>query len=149
MADNDPFPALTNVVKEVMIDKLKTKDGSFSDMCAEDVLFEAPYAPGGGMTLRGRDQVAKYLPKVPEDMFTVDRYEVTRSFEDRDTGTVIVEFIAHAEGTHTKRPYNQRYINVLEVRNGEISRYSDYWNPLVFLWTVDQEGISAELAGEA
>jgi ketosteroid isomerase-like protein len=61
---------------------------------------------------------------------------------------VIIEFRSQGSGQKTRRPYNQRYINVIRIRDGKIVAYRDYWNPLVALWTADKDGIPAELAGE-
>jgi ketosteroid isomerase-like protein len=33
----------------------------------------------------------------------------------------------------TGKPYNQRYISVIETREGRIVKYRDYWNPLILL----------------
>jgi ketosteroid isomerase-like protein len=31
----------------------------------------------------------------------------------------------------TGKPYDQRYISVIEHRDGKIVRYVDYWNPQI------------------
>ncbi|AEI44525.1 hypothetical protein KNP414_06001 [Paenibacillus mucilaginosus KNP414] len=36
----------------------------------------------------------------------------------------------------TGNPYNQTYISVVETKDGLITRYRDFWNPLVAIESV-------------
>ncbi len=33
----------------------------------------------------------------------------------------------------TGKPYHQRYISVVQMKDGKIFRFRDYWNPLIVL----------------
>lgn len=132
MSVNDPFPPLTNLMRNSIGDLLSPA-GSFSDMCAEDVEFEAPYAPGGAKRILGREEVASYMPVVPE-FFSIDELVETAQYRCTDPEVVILEFHAkNGVGVKTGLPYDQKYINVIRVRNGKIIQYRDYWNPSVVL----------------
>jgi ketosteroid isomerase-like protein len=54
-----------------------------------------------------------------------------RFHETTDPSLVIAEFESRGVALATQRPYNQTYISVVETDNGKISRYVDFWNPLV------------------
>ncbi len=132
MSANDPFPPLTNLMRKSIGDLLSPTD-SFSDMCAENVDFEAPYAPGGAKRIFGREEVAKYMPVVPE-FFSIDELVETAQYRSTDPEVVILEFYArNGVGVKTGLPYDQKYINVIRVRDGKIVQYRDYWNPSVVL----------------
>lgn len=132
MAHPDVFPPLTNLLRGSFGDLLAPAD-SFADMCAEDVVFEAPYAPGGANKIHGRETVAKYMPVVPE-YFHIEELVETAQYRSTDPELVVVEFYAkNAHGVKTGLPYDQRYINVIRIRDGKIVEYRDYWNPLVVL----------------
>lgn len=99
----------------------------------EDVEFEAPYAPGGANRIVGRQDVANYMPVVLE-FFTIEELVETAQYRCTDPELVILEFYAlNGVGVKTGLPYDQKYINVIRVRNGKIVQYRDYWNPCVVL----------------
>jgi uncharacterized protein len=90
---------------------------------------EFPYAPEGSpKVIKGKDKIADYLSNYPET------FELTRIVEPKfhhDGATAILEFSVEGSARRTGKPYNQRYISVIEHSSGKISRYVDYWNPLV------------------
>ncbi|MCV3272115.1 nuclear transport factor 2 family protein [Roseobacter sinensis] len=135
MPNTDPLPALTTLLRESLGDLLDPAD-SFLEMCAEDVAFEAPYAPAGSNVLKGRAAVANYLPVVREH-YDIRELAETALYRTTDPEVVILEFEArNSTGRKTGLPYDQRYINVIWVRNGKIVDYRDYWNPVVALAAV-------------
>lgn len=135
MPDTDPLPALTTLLQNSLGDLLDPAD-SFPDMCAEDVVFEAPYAPAGSNCLKGRAAIANYLPVVREH-YDIQELAETALYRTTDPEVVILEFEArNSTGRKTGLPYDQRYINVIRIRNGKIVDYRDYWNPVVALSAV-------------
>ncbi|MDP4099151.1 nuclear transport factor 2 family protein, partial [Paenibacillus sp. P96] len=48
-----------------------------------------------------------------------------------DPELVIAEFKSVGKHKETGKPYNQTYISVVETKDGKITRYRDFWNPLV------------------
>ncbi|WP_218001835.1 nuclear transport factor 2 family protein [Microtetraspora malaysiensis] len=54
-----------------------------------------------------------------------------RIHETVDPTLVIAELKSEGVALETGRPYNQTYISVVETVDGKISRYVDYWNPLI------------------
>ncbi|MBK1787926.1 nuclear transport factor 2 family protein [Prauserella cavernicola] len=62
--------------------------------------------------------------------FRVDFIDL-RFHETVEPSLVIAEFRSQGVALATGRPYNQTYISVVETKNGKITRYVDFWNPLV------------------
>lgn len=53
------------MLRQALAELLALDAETFLDMCADDILFEFPYAPPGGITkLDGTAELAAYLPKV-------------------------------------------------------------------------------------
>lgn len=102
----------------------------FAGLWAVDGVMEFPFAPAGyPQRLDGRAAVAEYLRDYTD---RVDLRAVTERTMHRtlDPEVVIVEFAVDGVAVQSGRPYRPRYVSVITVREGEIARYRDYWNPL-------------------
>jgi ketosteroid isomerase-like protein len=100
------------------------------DLFAEDGLLEFPYAPAGfPKSVRGKAALLAYMKNFPEH-FQV-RFHGIVFHETADPSLVIAEFASEGIARATGRPYNQTYISVVETKDGLITRYRDFWNPLV------------------
>ena len=126
----DKFDSFSDLLRGALGARLAHGQG-VDDLFTEDVVFEFPYAPEGfprrldGLAALA-DHLARLRPMLALDAFTL--HAVHPSGE-----TVIVEFSCEGEGRATGMPYDQEYISVVTLRDGRISRYRDYWNPLVAL----------------
>lgn len=118
-------------VVERALELLLAQDmAAFADLWAEDGLIEFPFAPPGyPPRVEGRAAVREYLRGYPD---LLDVREITDRVLHRgvDPDAVVVEFEAAGVVVATGRPYRMRYIAVVTVRDGEVVRYRDYWNPL-------------------
>ncbi|MGD0700500.1 MAG: hypothetical protein ABSA02_11515 [Trebonia sp.] len=47
-----------------------------------------------------------------------------------DPDVAVIEMTATGKLKDTGEPYDQSYVVVLTARDGRITRYRDYWNPL-------------------
>lgn len=99
-------------------------------LCAEDVVFEFPFAPADRpKRVAGRAALAEYMRTYPGQ---VADPQVTslRVHQTTDAQVAIAELTMR--GTH--RPTGTRrqssYIAVVTVDGGLITHYRDYWNPL-------------------
>ncbi|NEC12348.1 nuclear transport factor 2 family protein [Streptomyces sp. SID8014] len=104
------------------------------ERCTDDVVFEFPFAPNGKpRRIEGKDQVRDYLGALPGIEITappsIDVHQTT------DPDKAVIEMRATGRVTTTGAPFDQSYVVVLVVSDGLISRYRDYWNPLVALET--------------
>ncbi|EMF28609.1 nuclear transport factor 2 family protein [Streptomyces pseudogriseolus] len=102
----------------------------WAELFTEDGVLEFPYAPPGyPARLQGRDELRAHMAAFPK-AFRVEMKDV-RIHETVDPTLVIAELRSEGVALETGRPYDQTYISVVETRDGRISRYVDYWNPLV------------------
>jgi hypothetical protein len=104
--------------------------GALVDLCADDVVFEFPFAPPGRPTrVEGKPALGDYLQGLSGRM----RIEGVRNLEIHETvkpDVAIIEMTMTGTVTATGAPYEQSYVVVLTVRDGLIAHYRDYWNPL-------------------
>lgn len=113
-----------------LLDLLLAKDmDAIADLWAEDGTAEFPFAAPAPRRLASREEVRGYLAGYPDLMDVRDIPSVTVHRTDRPD-TIVVEFTATGRTVRTGEPYRLDYIVVLTVRNGLITRYRDYWNPL-------------------
>jgi uncharacterized protein len=105
-------------------------------MVAEDGVIEFPYAPPGfAQRLKGREAIAAHLQALAERLEFNSVADVVKH-ETADPEVVIIEYSGFGRGLPTHEPYEQRYISVIRVRDGQIIRYQDYWNPIAVLRTL-------------
>lgn len=124
------FDSFTNLLRGALGDRLAAGT-EMMDIFAEDIIFEFPYAPEGlPKRLDGipalSDHLARLAPMLDLGEFTL------RAIHPSDE-TVVLEFSCEGKGADTGRSYDQDYISVLTLRQGQVARYRDYWNPLVAL----------------
>lgn len=104
--------------------------GALVDLCADDVVFEFPFAPPGRpKRVEGKPALGDYLKALSGRV----RIEGVRNVEVHETvksDVAIIEMTMTGSVTATGAPYEQSYVVVLTVRDGLIARYRDYWNPL-------------------
>ena len=99
----------------------------------EDAVFEYPYAPPGfPQRYVGKAALFERFKDFPK-MFRFDEFTDVQMHQTLDPNLIVVEFLGRGEVLTTGKPYHQRYISVVQMQDGKISRYRDYWNPLVVL----------------
>ncbi len=102
---------------------------------AEDSVLEHPYGPEGYPKKLDKAELTEYMPNFPKQ-FDVEFVDA-RFLETTDPSLVIAEFRSEGTALSTGNPYNQEYISVVETRDGLITRYVDYWNPLTLVKSLD------------
>ncbi|MFH8402199.1 nuclear transport factor 2 family protein [Streptomyces anulatus] len=100
------------------------------DLWDENGILEFPFAPEGWpKRLEGKAAVAEYMRSYPDriDLHDFPYVEIHRSTAPQ---TIVVEMRGVGRLAATDSPFDMSYIAVVTVRNGLITRYRDYWNPL-------------------
>jgi len=101
----------------------------FAELWAEDGVIEFPFAPPGyPQQVRGRAAIHEYLKDYPNTLhidWIVDPHIHATDAPD----VAVVEFAAAGTVVASGKPYEMRYISVVTVRDGTITRYRDYWSP--------------------
>ncbi|MFF3641624.1 nuclear transport factor 2 family protein [Streptomyces sp. NPDC002564] len=116
------------------IELLLAKDfDGWVELVAEDGVFEFPFAPPGApRRLDGKEAVRAYMTAFPDHMDLEDIPHV-EIHHTRDPDVVIVEMRSEGRSVSTGRPFEMTYVVVVTVKNGLITHYRDYWNPLTAL----------------
>ncbi|MBO0885474.1 MAG: nuclear transport factor 2 family protein [Mycobacterium sp.] len=104
---------------------------AFAELFAADGVHELPFAPPGvPVTIRGRDGIRGYFATISTTPIEFEEFTELTVHQSVDPEVVIAEYQAIGTITSTGAPYRARYIQVLHARNGEITLWRDYWNPL-------------------
>nr|WSZ96666.1 nuclear transport factor 2 family protein [Streptomyces sp. NBC_00857] len=93
-------------------------------------VIEFPFAPKGfPRRLEGKAAIADYMADYPDhvDLQQVPYLEIHGTDNPE---TVIAEMRATGRIVATDVPYEMSYIAVVTVKDGRITHYRDYWNPL-------------------
>jgi ketosteroid isomerase-like protein len=98
------------------------------DLFHDDGVLEFPYAPDGWPAIfHGRDALWRHMQKFPEHL-TVSFSDVV-FYETADPDFTVAEF--HGNGSaSTGLPFVQDYVSLVWTKDGLITRYRDFWNPL-------------------
>ncbi|MFI7311900.1 nuclear transport factor 2 family protein [Streptomyces hygroscopicus] len=100
---------------------------------AEDGLMEFPFAPEGWPErLEGKEAIAAYMRHYPDHIELHD-FPSLRIHHTTDAETIVVEMRGVGRLVQTGGPFDMTYIAVITVRDGLITSYRDYWNPLTLL----------------
>ncbi|WP_226575089.1 nuclear transport factor 2 family protein [Acuticoccus sediminis] len=144
----DQFPSLSALLREGLGDALRPGAETLLDMVTDDISFEFPFAlPDGIEVIAGKAALAAYLPKVGK-LFTIEALILDRAINSRDGRAGVLEFRSNAYANADGARYDQTYVSVVDLRDGLISRYRDYWNPLVVLSaTGGSSAVNAVLKG--
>ncbi|KQQ49173.1 ketosteroid isomerase [Rhizobium sp. Leaf311] len=134
MTENvDLFPSLSSLLREALGDLLSPDATSFLDMCADTIVFEFPYAPQGFTeSLVGKAALEEYLPTVG-DLLTIESMSLGRVLISSNSDAATVEFSCKGYSDETGTRYDQDYVSVIDLKDGLITRYRDYWNPITLL----------------
>lgn len=116
---------------QLFADRYISKDfAAFLDLFADDVVFEFPYAQEPNPTrLDGKTALQQYLEKLGE-VLEITSFTTPVIHLAADAPVFFAQFEANGNNRATGRSYKQSYISVIEVQEGRIVRYQDYWNPL-------------------
>ena len=100
----------------------------FTGIFAPDAVYEFPFAPEGSiLRLSGRDAISAYMRELPKRI----RFGGLSDVRVREAGD---ELIVEATGHHTRladnAPRTLSYVWFITRRDGEVTRFRDYMNPL-------------------
>lgn len=102
----------------------------WTELWDEDGVLEFPFAPEGWpKRLEGRAAVAAYMRGYPDhvDLHDFPSVEILQTVAPE---TIVVEMRGVGRLVQTGGPFDMSYIAVVTVKDGLITHYRDYWNPL-------------------
>ena len=139
----ESFPAM---LRRVLGKRLRPEVETFPDMFAVDGVLEYPFAPPGLNTpIVGRDAIVANFQRL-RMLLRVDSVAGVSEIKVNDLDMVVLEFSGRGEGVITRELYEQRYIVVIRLQNGNIVHYKDYWNPIALLQAINGSEATRGLA---
>jgi ketosteroid isomerase-like protein len=104
--------------------------GHFFDLLAEDVTIDYVITvPGYPRHVEGRAAVAE-LYRPYGTAIILDRCFDLDVHHDAAKGTVVLEYASEGRIVGTGRPYSNKYVSVLTLRDGEVVHWRDYLDPI-------------------
>jgi ketosteroid isomerase-like protein len=103
------------------------------DLFTEDGILDFPYGPADfPKQVKGKKELYEYMKNFPLHFKVA--FENLHFHGTEDPTLVIAEFTSNGHALATGKPYLQKYISVVTTTpEGKISRYVDFWNPMVAL----------------
>jgi uncharacterized protein len=112
---------------------------SVRDDFAPDAVFALPYAPPG--TPRetvGRDAIVAFVTMLgdffPPGAFTGHTFDTLAG----DPGQVIARYAVRTTLLTTGKPYENTYITLLAIRDGQVARLTEFFDPLSWLTATEE-----------
>jgi ketosteroid isomerase-like protein len=102
----------------------------YFDLLADDVVFEYVITvPGYPRRVEGRQGVID-LYSGYDDYMRVRSADNLRGYRDPEASVVVLEYEVHGESVLTGRPYDNRFASIITVRDGKVSHWRDYLDPI-------------------
>lgn len=139
----EPFESLSALLMNALGDDVFSSSAeNLLDLMTDDVLFEFPFPmPRGIRSIRGKAALRDYLPKV-DAALSIESLSLTRAFLSQDRQTAVVEFSCRGCSKTGDARYDQNYVSLIDLRDGLICRYRDYWNPLIAVAALGQSELA-------
>ena len=89
----------------------------YFDLLADDVVFEYVISvPGYPRRVQGRQSIID-LYSGYDDYMTVHSADNLRVYRDPQASVVVLEYEVHGESVQTGRPYNNRFVSIITVKD--------------------------------
>jgi ketosteroid isomerase-like protein len=127
------------------LDTFLAKDmKGWSELCADDVVAEFPFAPEGSQArFEGREALYAYLKDYPS-FINVKSLPTLKIYETDDANVAIAEWSASGVVIGNGNPYEMSYATFVTFRDGLIVNYREYWNPQAFMKAMSGGSFAAE-----
>jgi ketosteroid isomerase-like protein len=102
----------------------------YFDLLTEDVVFEYVISvPGYPRRVEGRQNIID-LYSGYGDLMTVHSADNLRVYRDPEASVVVLEYEVHGESVQTGRPYNNRFVSIITVKDNKVTHWRDYLDPI-------------------
>ncbi len=102
----------------------------YFDLLADDVVFEYVISvPGYPRRVKGRQKIIDLYSDYDSYM-TVRSADHLRVYRDLAASVIVLEYEVHGESSQTGRPYNNRFVSIVTVKNGKVTKWRDYLDPI-------------------
>jgi ketosteroid isomerase-like protein len=101
------------------------------ELLAENAVFEMPYAPDGfERKIAGRDDILAFLETIPALVDAENLHDVRLATYHSDPGEIVAEYRSDMILKPTNAAYRNEYIGRFTVRDGHITRFAEYYDPV-------------------
>jgi uncharacterized protein len=130
-SDSAPFGAGSPFFRIISEGLTGLADGEdYFDLLADDVVFEYVISvPGYPRRVEGRRNVID-LYSGYGDFMTMHTADNLRVYRDREASVVVLEYEVHGEAVQTGRPYHNRFVSIITVKDGKVTHWRDYLDPI-------------------
>ena len=102
----------------------------YFDLLADDVVVEYVISvPGYPRRVEGRQGVID-LYRGYDDYMTVHTADNLRVYRDPEASAAILEYEVHGESVQTGRPYHNRFVSIITVKDHKVTHWRDYLDPI-------------------
>jgi ketosteroid isomerase-like protein len=102
----------------------------YFDLLANDVVFEYVISvPGYPRRVKGRKKVIDLYSDYDVYM-TVRTADNLRVYRDSEASTIVLEYEVHGKSVQTGRPYNNRFVSIVTVKDNKVTHWRDYLDPI-------------------
>jgi uncharacterized protein len=124
--------AVTQLLRN-SLDTFLSKDmKAWSELCADDVVAEFPFAPEGMQNrFEGKEALYAYLKDYPS-FIDVKSLPTLKIYGTDDANVAIAEWSVSGIVIGNGNPYEMSYATFVTFRDGLIVNYREYWNPQAF-----------------
>lgn len=102
----------------------------YFDLLSDDVVFEYVISvPGYPRRVEGRQSIIDLYSDYG-DFMTVHSADNLRVYRDPKASVVVLEYEVHGESVQTGRPYDNRFVSILTVKDHKVTHWRDYLDPI-------------------
>ena len=102
----------------------------FFDLLADDVVVEYVISvPGYPKRVKGRQNVIDLYSDYDSYM-TVRSADNLHVYRDPAASVVVLEYEVHGKSAQTGRPYNNRFVSIVTIKNSKVTWWRDYLDPI-------------------
>ena len=101
------------------------------ELLAEDAVFEMPYAPESfERRITGRDNILAFVETIPALVDAENLHDLRLETYHSDPGEIVAEYRSDMVIKPTKAEYRNEYVGRFTVRDGRITRFAEYYDPI-------------------
>ena len=101
------------------------------ELLAENAVFEMPYAPEGfERRIVGRDNIIAFVETIPAIIDAENLHDVQLETYNSDPGEIIAEYKSDMVIKPHGAEYRNEYVSRFTVRDGRITRFAEYYDPI-------------------
>ena len=102
----------------------------YFDLLADDVTFEYIISvPGYPKRVEGRQNIIDLYGDY-DSFLTVRSADNLRVYRDLEASVVVLEYEVHGESVQTGRPYDNRFVSIVTIKDGKVTWWRDYLDPV-------------------